>query len=216
MDCCPGGDAYEVEFSRAYARSTAQRYVRRGLRSPARDIVDFLENRGVEAASVLEIGGGVGYLCIDLLRRGAETATNLDLSPNYEDEARDLVSRYRLGGRLARLRLDIAQNPDAVPPADIVILNRVVCCYPDYAGLLSAAGNHARSLLILSYPTVNPLTWVWLGMGNWLNVVRGREFRAYLHDPAAMLGIPERNGLRLVMEHHGPTWSIAGFERRAA
>ena len=112
--------------------------------------------------------------------------------------------------------LDIAQNPEAVSPADIVILNRVVCCYPDYAGLLSAAGNHARSLLILSYPRMNPLTWVWLGIGNWLNVVRGREFRAYLHDPAAMLGIPVRNGLRLVMEHHGPTWSIARFERQAA
>ena len=56
----------------------------------------------------------------------------------------------------------------------------------------------------------------WLGIGNWLNVVRGREFRAYLHDPAAMLGISVRNGLRLVMEHHGPTWSIARFERQAA
>ena len=53
-------------------------------------------------------------------------------------------------------------------------------------------------------------------MQNWTLVVRGREFRAYLHDPAAMVGVLERSGLRLVMEHHGPMWSIAGFERKAA
>ena len=53
-------------------------------------------------------------------------------------------------------------------------------------------------------------------MENWSNAVRGREFRAYLHDPAAMVGIHERNGLHLVMEHHGPRWSIAGFERQSA
>ncbi len=216
MECCPGGNAYEVEFSRDYARSTAQRYVRHGLTKLAGRMVEFLETRGIEGASILEIGGGVGYLCIDLLRRGAATATNLDLSPNYEEEARELVTRYGLAGRLARLQLDIAQNPDAVSPADVVILNRVVCCYPDYAGLLSAAGSHARSLLVMSYPTANPLTRLWLRMENWSNVVRGREFRAYLHDPAAMIGIHERNGLRLVMDHQGPTWSIAGFERRAA
>ncbi len=179
-------------------------------------MVDFVETRGIEGASVLEIGGGVGYLSIDLLRRGAATATNLELSPSYEEEARDLVTRYGLAGRLARLQLDIARDPDAVSPADVVISSRVVCCYPDYAGLLSAAGSHARSLLVMSYPTANRLTRLWLTMENKIQVVRGQEFRAYLHDPAAMVGVVERTGLRLVMEHHGPMWSIAGFERRAA
>lgn len=216
MDCCAGGDAYEQEFSRAFARSTARRYLRRGLSTLAGRMVTFLEMRGIEGASVLEIGGGVGYLCVELLRRGAATATNLDLSPNYEEDASDLVTRYGLVGRLTRLRLDITQEPEAAPPADVVVLNRVVCCYPDYAGLLSAAGGHARSLLVLSYPTVNPLTAFWFRLQNWTLAVRGREFRAYLHDPAAMLGVLERSGLRLAMEHHSPMWSIAGFDRKAA
>lgn len=216
MECCAGGDAYEQEFSRAFARSTARRYLRRGLSTLAGRIVTFLESRGIEGASVLEIGGGVGYLCVELLRRGAATATNLDLSSNYEEDASDLVARYGLAGRLARLRLDITQEPGAVAAADIVVLNRVVCCYPDYAGLLSAAGGHARSLLVMSYPTANPLTAFWFRMQNWTLAVRGKEFRAYLHDPAALLVTLEHCGLRLAMEHHGPMWSIAGFERKAA
>jgi len=216
MECCPGGDAYEVEFSRGFARSTARRYVRRGLTRLTRRMVDFLQTRGIEGASVLEIGGGVGYLCVDLLRRGAATATNLDLSPNYEEEARALVSRFGLDGRLARRQTDIARQPDAVAPADIVVLNQVVCCYPDYTGLLAAAGSHARSLLVMSYPTANRLTRPLLKVENWMHVVRGHEFRAHLHDPAAMVGVVERTGLSLVKEHHGPVWSMAGFERATA
>lgn len=216
MECCCGGNAYEVEFSRAYARSTAHRYLRRGLTRVARRMVDFLETRRIEGASVLEIGGGVGYLCVDLLRRGAATATNLDLSPNYEADANNLMDRYGLAGRLFRQQLDIARYPQAVAPADVVVLNRVVCCYPDHEGLLSAAGSHARSLLAMSYPTVNPLTSFEFRVENWAQAVRGRNFRAYLHDPAAMVGILERTGLHLVMEHHGAIWSVAGFERQAA
>ncbi len=216
MECCPGGNAYEVEFSRDYARSTAQRYVRHGLTTLAGRMVEFLETRGIEGASILEIGGGVGYLCIDLLRRGAATAPNRGLMQTSGEGGPARVTRCGLAGRLARLQLDIAQNPDAVLPADIVILNRVVCCYPDYAGLLSAAGSHARSLLVMSYPRANALTLLRLRMENWSNVVRRREFRGYLHDPAAMIGIHQSNGLRLVMDHQGPTWSIAGFERRTA
>ena len=40
--------------------------------------------------------------------------------------------------------LDIARSPEAVAPADVVVLHRVVCCYPDHVALLTAAGEHAR------------------------------------------------------------------------
>ena len=215
MDCCTGDSGYADEFSRDYARSTARRYQRRGLPGPAARMVDFVRPRGLAGASVLEIGGGVGSLCIERLRRGAATATNLDLSPNYED-ARALAGQYGVADRLELRRLDIARAPDEVSPADVVVLNKVVCCYPDYAALLSAASGHARSLLVLSYPTATPVSRLSVALGNWSNAVRGRAFRAYLHDRRAMTGVIERGGLRLVMEHHGPLWSVAGFERRGA
>jgi len=214
MDCCPEGDAYEAEFSRDFARSTAQRYLRRGLSRLARRMVDFVQARGIADASVLEIGGGVGYLSVELLRRGAATATNLELSPNYEDEASQLVARYGLAGRLTRRRLDIARDPAAVAPADVVIFHRVVCCYPDSVALLRGAGGRARSLLVMSYPTANPLTQLVLQIENWRNRRAGRGFRGYLHDPAAMIATLEGTGLRLATEHRGPLWSMAGFERR--
>ena len=216
MECCPGGDAYEAEFSSGFAQRTARRYVRRGLGRVPRRMVDFLESRGVTGASVLEIGGGVGYLSVELLRRGAAMASNLDLSPNYQDQARALVTRYGLEGRMTSRQVDLATDPEAAPPADVVIFHRVVCCYPNYRALLSSAGSHARSALVFSYPTNHALNRVVLRLETWSRVVRRNDFRGFIHQPAAMFEVLERAGMRLAMQRHGLVWSIAGFERVSA
>ena len=66
-------------FRNRFARHVAARYRRRGLGGTEQRMVDFLAARGTEGASVLEIGGGVGELHLELLRLGAARATNLEL-----------------------------------------------------------------------------------------------------------------------------------------
>src|SRR5688572_16023398 len=118
-------------------------------------MVDFLAERGVEGATVLEVGGGVGEIQIELLKRGAASAVTLELSPAYDDEATQLLREAGLEGRVERRLHDIAEDPEAVEPADVVVLHRVVCCYPDYERLLGVAAQHARRLLVFSYPPRN-------------------------------------------------------------
>ena len=60
-------------------------------------MVEFLESRGIEGASVLEIGGGVGEIHIEQLESGAKRAFNLELSPAYADAAQGCFAR--LGSR---------------------------------------------------------------------------------------------------------------------
>ena len=118
-------------FSGRFARRTARRYRRRGLSRSARALVGFLADRGIDGATVLKIGGGVGQVQVELLRRGAARAVNLELATSYEAEAAQLLKSSGLGGRVERRFLDIAQSPGEVEPADVVVLHRVVCCYPD-------------------------------------------------------------------------------------
>lgn len=215
MDCCPDRESYEKVFSRRFSRSSARRYLRRGLAGPARRIADFLQAGGLTGVSVLEVGGGVGDLEVDLLRRGAASALNLEISESYDEDARALEERFGVTGRIVRRTVDLAREPQAVEPADVVVLNRVVCCYPDYEGLLSAAAGRARGRLAFSHPTANPLQRTAVWFENLRNRVLGREFRAYVHDPAAMVAVVEAAGLRRVMSHRGLTWSVVGFERSA-
>ena len=131
MSCCDprGCDRF---FNRGFARRVARRYRKRGLDRTARRMVSFLERHGVRGASVLEVGGGVGEIQIELLKRGADRTLNLELSPAYESEATRLLRETGFEARGERRLHDIAIEPDAVAPADVVVLHRVVCCYPDY------------------------------------------------------------------------------------
>src|SRR5436309_947121 len=182
-------------FGAGFARRMAVRYRKRGLDKTARAIVDLLAERGVRNATVLEIGGGVGEIHLELLERGAASATNLELSPAYELEAAALIDRAGLAGRVQRRLVDIATDPGAVPPADVVVLHRVVCCYPDYARLLGAAADHARRQLVFSHPPRNWVSRSVVATQNLLLRLGGRDFRTFAHPPAAMLAVLAEHGL---------------------
>jgi magnesium-protoporphyrin O-methyltransferase len=176
-------------------------------------MVAFLAERGVDGATVLEIGGGVGEIQLELLRRGASHATNLELVNAYDEAARELAAEAGMSARVSRRLLDIAATPDRVEPADIVVLHRVVCCYPDYERLLTAAADHARRLLVFSHPPGNTISRALLATQNALLQLSGRSFRAFAHPPQAMLEVLAGRGLRPAYRHAGPVWRVAGLER---
>jgi hypothetical protein len=186
-NCCDprGCDAF---FGDRFAARVAKRYRKRGLDRTAREIVDFLAERGIEGATVLEVGGGVGDIQIELLKRGAGRTVNLELSGAYEREARALLVEAGLDGRADRRLLDIAVAPDEVEPVDAVVLHRVVCCYPDYERLLGAAAGRAGRLLVFSYPRRNLVTRLFVATHNLAFRVMRRKLRTFAHAPARMVG----------------------------
>jgi len=213
VDQCCGSDGYQATFGDRFARRVARRYRRHGLDETRRRIVGFVTGRGVEDASVLEIGGGIGELHVELLRRGAAKATNLEISTNYEEEATRLLGESGVADRVTRRFLDIATSPDEVESADVVVLHRVVCCYPDYERLLSAAGSHARRLLVFSYPPRNRVSRAAMAWENLFRRLRHNDFRSFVHPPAAMLAVAEAQGLTLRYQHKSLSWNVVGFER---
>jgi hypothetical protein len=210
--CCDprGCDQF---FNPRFARRMAKRYRRRGLDKTAREIVRFVETRGLDGASVLEIGGGLGEIQLELLERGAARAVNLELSPAYESEAMRLARQAGVEGRVERRLHDIAVDPAGVEPADIVVLNRVVCCYPDYERLLGAAADRARRLLVFSHPPRNPVSRLIVAAQNTGFRLMRRDFRVFAHPPEAMIAVLQRHGLRHTYAHRRLVWRVAGLQR---
>jgi magnesium-protoporphyrin O-methyltransferase len=200
-------------FGERFARRVAARYRKRGLDRTAQQIVDFLAERGIEGATVLEVGGGVGDIQIELLKRGAGRTVNLELSGAYEREARALLDEAGLAGRADRRIVDIAVAPESVEPADAVVLHRVVCCYPDYERLLGAAAEHAARLLVFSYPRRNPLTRAFVAAQNVAFRVMGREFRTFTHPPARMVEVLRARGLQASATRRRFVWQVTGLAR---
>ena len=200
-------------FNPRFAKRMAARYRKRGLDKTARRMVELLSQAGVQDATVLEIGGGVGEIQLELLRGGAASATNLELSPAYDAEAARLLAEAGLADRVHRRLVDIAADPTAVEPADIVVLHRVVCCYPDYAKLLGAAADRARQQLVFSYPPRNPISRAFVAGQNLAFRLAGRDFRTFVHPPAAMLAVLAEHGLRPIAAYRGPVWQVAAATR---
>jgi len=211
--CCDGRGCEDF-FGGRFARRVASRYRKRGLDRTAARMVAFLEEAGIESATVLEIGGGVGEIHLELLKRGAATAVNLELSPAYDAEAQRLRQDAGLeASRVDRRLHDIAAAPDLVEAADVVVLHRVVCCYPDYERLLGAASAHARRLLVFSHPRRNAFSRALIATENAVMRVRGKEFRAFAHPPAAMVDVCRAAGLSLAYAHRGAVWQVEGLSR---
>jgi SAM-dependent methyltransferase len=209
--CCSTA-TYADFFNEKLARRDAARYRRRGLRGVSKRLVELVAARGIDGATVLELGGGTGSLQIELIERGAAGATNTELSPGYESVAAELLRERGLTGRVERIVADVVQDPERVDAADVVLLNRVVCCYPDYETLLATAADKARRLVAFSYPPDSALTRGLVGVVNLWQRLRGSDFRSYVHPERAMLKTVERRGFELVARERSSIWRIVLLE----
>lgn len=211
-DCCDPS-RYAGTFGERFARQLARRYRRKGLDRTGRRIVALLERGGVQGATVLEVGGGIGDIQIELLKRGATRATNLELSPAYETEAAQLLAEAGLTDRVSRRSTDLAATPELVEPADLVVLHRVVCCYPDYQRLLSAVAEHTQRQVVFSHPPRNPLSRLAVGFENLGFRLRGSQFRVFAHPPAAMRAVLAEHGLQPRAAGGGLIWRVSTATR---
>lgn len=215
-DCCgvQGADGYEAIFSAKFAGDLARRYRRKGLTRTEQRIVEFVNGTDIAGATVLEVGGGIGVIQLELLARGASRAVNLELSSAYEPEAAALMARAGVTERVTRIvGVDLARRPDAVEQADIVVLNRVICCYPDYDRLLSAAAGRARRAIVYSHPPRTWLTRCGVASENLMYRLTGGTYRGYVHPPDAMVDVVRRHGLEPVLRHRGFAWNVVGAIR---
>src|SRR5919109_2298587 len=174
-----------------------------------RKIFGFLAGRGVAGDSVLEVGGGVGAIQLELLKAGAARATNVELSPECEPYAAELLGD---DARVERRVGDFVRDADELEPADDVVLHRVVCCYPDPDALVGAAAEHARRRLVLSFPPDTALFRAGSAVMNAFLALTRTEFRTFVHPVATILAAARARGLEPALDTRTPLWRIVGFE----
>lgn len=204
MKCCQSSAGYGEFFSEEQARREARRYRSKGLSKASRWVVDAVRERGIEGGTVLEPGGGIGAVEIELLKAGAARSTVVELSPGYEQVAAELAREAGVAERMERRVGDFAA--DGTEPADVVVLHRVVCCYPDYERLLGSAAEKARQTVVFTYPPRNAVSRAVLGLVNlWLRL-RGSEFRTFAHPPERMVEVVRGAGFEPYAHRRGGIW----------
>jgi Methyltransferase domain len=209
--CCQGVDQI---FGEKTARHDLRRYHKRGPSKPTRMLLDAVQREGVQNATVLDIGGGIGVIQQELLDAGAESATSVEASAAYVRVAREEAQRRGRADRISYREGDFVALADRVEPADVVTLDRVICCYPDMESLVGRSADRARRLYGLVYPQER--WWVAAGIRatNLLMRLLRRGFRAHLHPTAAVDAAALSHGLTpRLTRRAGSVWQVAIYAR---
>jgi hypothetical protein len=200
-------------FKPRMARRSLEQYRKTGHGDLERQMLAAASEGGLAGARVLEIGGGIGTFQSELLEAGAERGEVVELVAAWEPYARELAREKGLEDRSSFRIADVLEDPASVEPAEVVVMNRVVCCSPDGVELTGAAARLARRTLVLSFP--RDVIWVRAGL-RVLNAglrLMGRSFRVFAHPRAALLRSAQSEGLGLAASGHGVFWEYAALER---
>jgi len=165
---------------------------------------------------VLDVGAGVGAVHLELLDAGATAAVDVDVSPAYVAAARDEAARRGHSDRVTYRVGDVVAVGEDVEPADIVALDRVVCCYPDMAALVTLTADRARRRYGLVYPR-DP-TWIRAGarVGNVLARLFRSKTRIHVHPTRDVDGLVRAAGLEERLRRTTTFWQVVVYERPAA
>lgn len=214
MRCCGSDcDATARHFNAAVAERDRQRYRSHGLDKRARRLVDGLLGAEIAGCSILDVGSGLGLPTLELLKRGAARATLADASSAYLDAARREAAACALADRVDVVLGDFVQTVDRIDAADIVVLDRTVCCYPAWQPLLEAAAARCRSVLGVTYPRNRPDVRLVIALENLRRRFKHDAFRAFVHSPAAMDLTLRRAGLHRISHAATFAWSIDIYAR---
>jgi protein-L-isoaspartate O-methyltransferase len=210
-DCCQSD--YAGMFNGKRARKKANAYRKKGLDGQSAQMVSFLTTEPLDGATVLEVGGGVGALQVELLKAGADRIVSVELSTEYEPVAQELLAEADLENRVDRRVGDFVAMNDELSAADIVVLNRVICCYPDMPALLGAACSHARSRVVITVPREKRLLRAGMALANLWFRLRRSAFRVFVHSKEGMIAEAGQHGFEQTAAESGRVWDVILFER---
>ncbi|MGH2484724.1 MAG: class I SAM-dependent methyltransferase [Ktedonobacterales bacterium] len=212
MDCCQC-QGIEGLFNRRQAERDLKRYQRKGPARGTSILLDALRRQGVTGATLLDIGGGIGAIQLELLGSGAASATDVDASTAYLATARAEGARRGYGDRVTYQHGNFVELASAVAEADIVTLDRVICCYHDMRGLVGASAGKAQRLYGLVYPRDAWFVRAGAVVINLMLRLQRNPFRFFPHRTHAVEAALREAGLERRFHGKAGFWQVAVFAR---
>jgi tRNA1(Val) A37 N6-methylase TrmN6 len=215
MPCCSFETSVDRQFGEKKARQQLQHYQRRGAGGTAKMLLAGLTEARLTQGTVLDVGAGIGSVTFELLDKGIDRAVIVEASAAYADAVTSEATRRGRASAVRVIRGDLLEVAAQVPSADVVTLDRVVCCYPRYEELLAAALERAEHGFAFSYPRER--WYVRAAMALESVLMRASSgFRIFVHPEGSMRRLIERAGFELVSHAHNMAWSADVFVRRAS
>jgi SAM-dependent methyltransferase len=212
MNCCQCQGIEEL-FSQPYVTKELDRYRAKGPNKTTRMLIEAIKETGVSHQTLLDIGGGVGAIQYELLAAGLEHATDVEASSAYLSAARAEAQRRGYSEQVSYHQGNFVDLADEVAPADIVTLDRVICCYPDMHKLVGLSAERARKLYGLVYPRDTWWIKIGLAVGNFFFKLRRSAYRGFVHPTRMVEAVIGNHGLKRRFYRQTLLWQIVVYSR---
>ncbi len=212
MNCCQCQGVEDL-FTEKRVAEKLSRYHKKGPDQTTRLLTDALKKQGVQDATLLDIGGGVGAVQYELLRAGCRSALDVDASNAYLRTARDEAQHQGLAERIRYQYGDFVELAAQIPEADIVTLDRVICCYPDMEALVGLSVRRAGKLYGLVYPRDTWWNKIGLALKRFFYRLQGRSYRNYIHPSRAVEALVNSSGLKQRFYRQTLIWQVVVYSR---
>ncbi len=212
MTCkdCKGIEDY---FDEKHVTQYHEKYKRNGPHEITRDLVDALLKQDVKGKTLLDIGGGTGGIQHALLKAGLQSVVSVDASEDFIEvgkrEARDQ-------GHLDQIEYhygDFVELAPKISNADIVTMDKVICCYADMENLVKLSSSHSAQIYGLVYPRDYWWTKLLLTFENFWYWLNRSPFRAFVHPTQAVDALLLANGLKQVFHFQNSYWQVVVYSR---
>lgn len=213
MQCCGTQKEDTGRFFSLFARLSNRRYQRKGLGKSQQHLVAGLTQVNFCGASILEIGCGVGYLHQMLIKQGATSAVGIDMSEKMLAEARSVAEKQSLSELIEYRFGDFVELASSLGEADITILDKVVCCYPDAQSLVNHSLQKTRAVYALTYPRPHLFNRINARVWSFFLWISRSTFRSYVHDPALIERWIIENGCHKQFEDRTLMWLTQIYTR---
>src|SRR5438876_3110973 len=191
------------------------KYKSKGLTASSEVLLGLLTESGLVGKTVLDIGCGTGFFALETLRHGASSCLGVDLSSASIHEANEFAKE---SGLQDRARFDVADAATTRQPAsDVVVMDKVLCCYPDAEALLKTASNSSRELLGFVVPRdeglMKPAMRIGTALINLVEKLRKTGFRLYLHPLRSIDELLAGSGFQRENKAKSRFWLVFLYKR---
>ena len=212
MACCDHGD-FDKAFNKELAEQELSEYLNVGLKKSSRPFMRVLNALPVHGKSLLDIGGGIGAITFELFAKNIQSAVHIDISKASVDTFREEVNRRSLHNKVKSLHGDFLSHSEGISSSDLVILDKVICCYEDMEQLVHQSVQKAKYWYVYSIPRNSWLVrfrFFFEDIQDWL---KGRYLPVYFHSNKAIEAIATGAGFQKTMELLDGNWRVVVFEK---
>ena len=212
MTCCQC-QGIEMLFNEKEAREQLEDYRANGPAKTTRILIDALKQAGIRDLTLLDIGGGIGAIQHELLKSGAASATDVDASSAYIAAAKEEAARQGHAERIAFEHGNFVELAEKIAPADVVTLDRVVCCYPDMELLVALSAERARKYVGLVFPKDSWWVKLFHPLLNLGLLIERNPMRTFIHATRAVDAVLVEKGLKRIFERKTILWQVMVYAR---